>query len=58
MFANKHFHILGMYISKSKTCYNVIPSVHYFYVKTSMLPGFQICISAPLIGGLRPVFLF
>ena len=29
-------------------CYNVIISVHYFYVKTKMLAGFQICISVPL----------
>ena len=27
----------------------MIPSVHYFYVKTNMLADFQICISIPLI---------
>ena len=26
----------------------MIPSIHYFYVKTKMLPDFQICISASL----------
>ena len=48
MFVNKHLHISGMHISKSKRCYNVIPSVHYFYVKTELLAVFQICISVPL----------
>ena len=26
----------------------MVPSVHYFYVKTKMLVGFKICISVPL----------
>ena len=48
MFANKHLHIWLIHTSKSKMCYNVIISVHYFYIKTKMLAGFQICISVPL----------
>ena len=40
-----NFHISGVDISESKRCYDVIPSVHYFYVKTKMLADFQICIS-------------
>ena len=38
----------GVHISESKRYYNVILSVHYFYVKTKMLADFQICISLPL----------
>ena len=38
-----------MDISESKRCYNVIPSVHYFYIMTNTLADFQICISVPLI---------
>ena len=38
-----------MHISESKRCYNVIPSVYYFYVKTKMLADFQICISVSSI---------
>ena len=37
-----------MHISESKRCYNVIPSVHYFYAKTKILADFQICVSVPL----------
>ena len=33
-----------MYISESRRCYNVIPSVNYFHVTTKMLADFQICI--------------
>ena len=47
MFVNI-LHISGAHISESKRCYNVIPSVHYFYVKTNMLADFQIWISVPL----------
>ena len=46
------FYCLGMFVSKeskSKSCYYVIPSVH-FYVKTEMLADFQIRISVLLIG--------
>ena len=39
---------MGVHILKSKRCYNVIPLAHYFYIKTSMLADFQICISVPL----------
>ena len=49
MFVNKHFAYLGMHISDSKRCYNVILSIHYFYVKRRILAGFKIRISAPLI---------
>ena len=35
-------------MSECKKCYNVIPSVHYFYGRTKMLLDFQICISVPL----------
>ena len=48
MFVNKHFTYSGVHISQSKRCYNVIPSVHYFLVKTKLLTDFQICISIPL----------
>ena len=49
MFVNKHdTYLSGVHISKSKRRYNLIPSVHYFYVKTKMLAEFQICISVPL----------
>ena len=41
-------HILGVHILESKRFYNVIPSVHYFHVKTKMVADFQICISVPL----------
>ena len=41
-------HISGVHISESKTCCNVMPSVHYFYVKANMLAYFQICISVSL----------
>ena len=37
-----------MDISESKRCYNVIPSVHYFYIKTNKLADFQICTDVPL----------
>ena len=37
-----------MHISESKRCYNVLPLVHYFYVKTKILADFQIFISVPL----------
>ena len=37
-----------MHISSSKRCYNVIPWVHYFYVKMKMSADFKICISVPL----------
>ena len=50
MFGNKHLHISGMHISKSKMCYYKISSVHYFYVKTELIADFQICISVPLTG--------
>ena len=49
MCVNKHFTHLGSAYLKSKRCYNVIPSVHYFYVKANMLADFQIWISVPLI---------
>ena len=51
IFVNKHLQISGLHISERKWCYNVIPSVHCFYVKTKMLADFQICISVPLIAG-------
>ena len=38
----------GVDISENKRCYNVIPSVYYFYLQTKMLADFQICISVPL----------
>ena len=38
-----------MHISESKRCYNVIPSVHYFYVNTKMSVDFQICISVSFL---------
>ena len=41
-------HSSGEHISESKQCYNIIPSVHYIYVKTEILVEFQICISVPL----------
>ena len=47
MFVNKHFTILGRECISQK-CYDVIPSVHYFYVKTKMLVDFQIWISLSL----------
>ena len=40
-------HISGVHTSESKRCYNVIPSVHYFYVKKKMVTDFEICISVP-----------
>ena len=40
-------HISGVHISER--CYNEIPSVHCFYVKTNLLPDFRICISVPLM---------
>ena len=40
--------ISGVHISESKWCYNAIPSVHYFHVKTNILTDFQICISVLL----------
>ena len=49
MFVNNFFKYVGVHISESKRCYNVIPSVHYFHVKTEMLADFQICISVPLM---------
>ena len=39
----------GVYISESKSYYNVQPLVCYFYVKTKMLANFQICIGVPLM---------
>ena len=48
MFVSKYFTYLSVDISESKRCYNVISSVHYFYIKTNMLADFQICISVPL----------
>ena len=38
----------GVHISENKRRYNVIPSVHWFYVKTKMSADFQICIIVPL----------
>ena len=41
--------ILTFYISWAyERCYNVIPSIHYFYIKTKMFADFQIYISIPL----------
>ena len=40
--------ISGVDISESKRCYDVIPSIRYFYIKTNILADFQICISVPL----------
>ena len=37
-----------MDITESKRYFNVIPLVHYFYVKTNVLEDFKICISVPL----------
>ena len=55
MFVNKHFtYLRRAYLRKQKVLNNVIPSVHYFYVKTKMLADFQICINVPL----RLSFLF
>ena len=48
MFVKNILHISGVDISDSKRCYNVIPSVHYFYRKTNMFADFQIYISVPL----------
>ena len=42
--------ISGRAYLRSKRCYTVIPSVHYFYAKTKMLANFQVCISVPSIG--------
>ena len=48
-----------MDILESKTCYNVIPSVYYFYIKTNVLADFQICISAPLsFGKFSAIYIF
>ena len=47
MFVNKHFTILGRACISQK-CYDEIPSVHSFYVKTKMLAVFQICITVSL----------
>ena len=47
MFIKKHFTISNMHLSESTRCYNVIPSLHYFYKKTK-IADFQICISVPL----------
>ena len=49
MFVNKHSKISGMHISENKCCYNLIPSIHYFYVNRKILADFQVCLSAPLI---------
>ena len=48
MFVNKYCTYLGGHISESKGCYNLIPSAHYFHLKTKMLADFQVCISVPL----------
>ena len=34
--------------SKSKTCFNVKSSTHYFHMKAKILADFKICISVPL----------
>ena len=31
----------------------MVPSVHYFYVKTKMLVDFKICISVPLMNSVE-----
>ena len=36
------------HISKSKMCFHVKSLTYYFYMKTKILPNFQICISVPL----------
>ena len=41
MFMSKHFTQLGRTISKSKRYDNVIPWVHYFYVKAKILTDFR-----------------
>ena len=46
-----------MHILESRRCYNAIPLVHYFYVKTKMLADFQIRINTPLRKKLFP-FLY
>ena len=48
MFVTNILHISGVHISESKNCYNVIPSVHCFYVTTKILADFQIYIRVPL----------
>ena len=48
MSVNKHSHTLRAHISKSKRCFNMKSSTHYFHLKTKALADFQICISIPL----------
>ena len=48
MFVNKLFAYLWVHISKSKRCFDVKFSTHYFHMKTEIFADFQICISVPL----------
>ena len=48
MFLNKHFINVGVYISKTKQCYNVKPSAHDFYMRVKILLNICICSSVPL----------
>ena len=47
MFVNKHFINKGAYISKTKRCYNVKPSVYSFYMRIKILLNLCICVGAP-----------
>ena len=48
MFLNKHFINVGVYISKTKQCYNVKRSAHDFYMRAKILLNICICTSVPL----------
>ena len=48
MFLNKHFINVGVYISKTKQCYNVKPSAHDFYMRVKILLNIYICSSVTL----------
>ena len=45
MFISKYFTYFTCISQKVKHCVNVKSSTYYFYVKTKILPNFQICIS-------------
>ena len=49
MFVNKHFINTGVYISKSKWCYNAKPLAYYFYARTKIPLNFHIFVIIPLI---------
>ena len=44
-------HMSHAHILKGKNCFNVKPSTYNFYMKTRVLPDFQICIRVLLRNG-------